>query len=240
MTLLEVDGIDVFYRRAQALHGVSLSVSQGEIVAVIGPNGAGKTTMLRAICGSIPVKRGEIVFDGNSTRGLRADQVAKRGVVLCPEGRRIWPSLTVHEHLTLGATARRGKGSVRADLEQIFGLFPVLEERLKAPAGTLSGGQQQMLAISRALIGRPQVLLCDEPSLGLAPLLVKQVLSTIAQLNSEGMTVLLVEQNAAGALGIAHRGYVLESGQIVASASADALAKDSRVQSAYLGVRETQ
>jgi branched-chain amino acid transport system ATP-binding protein len=235
MALLEVDRIDVFYGRVQALSGVSLQVEEGQIATLIGANGAGKTTTLRAISGLTPPTAGQIRIRGEDITRLTAEAIVAKGIGHAPEGRRIFARMTVRENLELGAFIRRD-GTIRADLERTFALFPRLRERIDQIAGTLSGGEQQMLAIGRALMSRPRVLLLDEPSLGLAPILVETIFQVIQDINKSGTTVLLIEQNATKALAIAHRGYVLETGRIVQEGSAKALRESPDVQRAYLGV----
>jgi branched-chain amino acid transport system ATP-binding protein len=235
MALLEVDGIHVFYDQIEALKGISLAVDEKRIVTLIGGNGAGKSTTLRAISGLLQPRYGEISFAGRKLGGLGAHEIAARGLVQVPEGRRIFGRLTVEENLAIGAFTRRGRAKIAADKEQMMVLFPRLRERLRQVAGTLSGGEQQMLAAARALMARPRLLLMDEPSMGLAPMLVEQVFETIRRINAQGVTILLVEQNAPMALGIADYGYVLESGHIVLSGSGSALLGDDRVRRAYLG-----
>lgn len=234
--LLEVDGIDTFYGRVQALRQVSLSVEEGEIVTLIGSNGAGKTTTLRTISALTPPARGRVRLRGEDITRLGAEQVVARGIGHAPEGRRIFSRLTVRDNLELGAYIRKDASGVRSDLERIFALFPRLQERIDQTAGTLSGGEQQMLAIGRALMSRPRVLLLDEPSLGLAPILVETIFQIIQDINQAGTTILLIEQNALKALGIARRGYVLESGRIVKEGTAQELRDSPDVQRAYLGV----
>ncbi len=235
MALLEVADIHVFYDKIEALKGISLMVEEREIVTLVGGNGAGKSTTLRAISGLLHPRQGAIRFEGRPLAGLGAHEIAVGGVVHIPEGRRIFGRLTVNENLELGAFTRRNRRDVVADKEQMLVLFPRLRERLKQLAGTLSGGEQQMLAAARALMARPRVLLMDEPSMGLAPMLVEQVFETIRRINQQGVTILLVEQNAPMALGIADRGYVLESGRIVLDGPGRDLLDDERVRRAYLG-----
>jgi branched-chain amino acid transport system ATP-binding protein len=233
--ILELDTIDVFYGRIQALRGVSLQVEAGEIVTLIGANGAGKTTTLRAISGLTPASQGGIRFQGQAITHLQAEDIVVKGVGHAPEGRRIFSRMSVRENLDLGAYIRRD-GASRADMERVFTLFPRLRERERQLAGTLSGGEQQMLCIGRALMSRPKLLLLDEPSLGLAPLMVDTIFKVIRDINQEGTTVLLVEQNALKALGVANRGYVLETGRIVKEGSAKSLLESPDVQRAYLGI----
>ena len=235
MALLEIEDIHVFYDKIEALKGISLVVDEGKIVTLVGGNGAGKSTTLRAISGLLHPRHGSIRFDGRLLAGMGAHEIASIGVVHVPEGRRIFGRLTVSENLDMGAFTRHDRRAIGEDKEQMLVLFPRLRERLKQVAGTLSGGEQQMLAAARALMARPKVLLMDEPSMGLAPMLVEQVFETIKRINAQGMTVLLVEQNAPMALGIADHGYVLESGRIVLDGPGRDLLDDERVQRAYLG-----
>ncbi len=234
--LLEIDDITLLYGRIQALHGISLGVDTGEIVALIGANGAGKSTTMRAISGLRPIARGHIRFDGQDITKLRADLRVVRGICQAPEGRGIFPGMSVMENLEMGAYIRRDADGVASDLERVFTLFPRLKERRKQVGGTLSGGEQQMLAIGRALMARPKLLLLDEPSMGLAPMLIQQIFSIIEEINQQGTTILLVEQNAQQALSLAHRGYVLETGRIVQSGTGEQLLHDPAVKEAYLGV----
>jgi branched-chain amino acid transport system ATP-binding protein len=233
--VLEVRELHVSYGEIRALRGVSISVEAREIVALLGNNGAGKTTTLKTISGLLAPSQGEILLEGRSLVGLPAHEIVTRGVAHVPEGRKIFNRLTVMENLEMGGYARRD-GSLDEDLDRVFSLFPRLKERREQIAGTLSGGEQQMLAIGRALMARPRLLMMDEPSMGLAPVLVEQILATIEDINARlGTTILLVEQNAAMALAIAHRGYVLETGAIVLAGSAEALQADPEVRRAYLG-----
>ncbi len=234
--LLEVDNITLLYGRIQALHGISLTVDEGEIVALIGANGAGKSTTMRAISGLRPVAAGSIRFAGADITRLRADLRVVRGISQAPEGRGIFPGMSVVENLEMGAYTRRDVAGIRADLERVYGLFPRLAERRKQVGGTLSGGEQQMLAVGRALMSRPKLMLLDEPSMGLAPMLIQQIFSIITEINQQGTTILLVEQNAQQALSRAHRAYVLETGRIVKSGTGEELLHDSAVKDAYLGV----
>jgi len=234
--LLELENITLLYGRIQALHGISLTVGQGEIVALIGANGAGKSTTMRAISGLRPVAQGTIRFDGQDITKLRADLRVVRGVSQSPEGRGIFPGMTVRENLEMGAYTRRNRAEINQDIERAFTLFPRLKEREKQVGGTLSGGEQQMLAVGRALMSRPKLLLLDEPSMGLAPMLIQQIFDIIVEINQQGTTVLLVEQNAQQALSRAHRAYVLETGQIVKSGTGAELLHDPAVKDAYLGV----
>jgi len=234
--MLTVRNLDVRYGPIQALRDVSLEVQRGEIVTLIGSNGAGKSSTLRAISGLVKPSTGEILLDGVELTKMEPHRIVRIGIGHAPEGRRVFPSLTVRENLELGAYWRRDMEGIKADWEKVFALFPRLKERANQAAGTLSGGEQQMLAIGRALMGRPKLLLLDEPSLGLAPFLVKEIFRIIREINEEeGCAVLLVEQNAHQALAIAHRGYVLESGQVVLSASAESLIRNEDVKKAYLG-----
>ena len=235
MALLEIDDIHVFYDKIEALKGISLAVEEKQIVTLVGGNGAGKSTTLRAISGLLHPRHGEIRFDGRALAGLGAHDIAAIGVVQVPEGRRIFARLTVDENLEMGAFTRRDRRGIVADKEQMMVLFPRLRERLKQLGGTLSGGEQQMLAAARALMARPRVLLMDEPSMGLAPMMVEQVFETIRRINEQGVTILLVEQNAPMALGIADHGYVLESGRVVLDGPGRELLDDERVRRAYLG-----
>jgi branched-chain amino acid transport system ATP-binding protein len=233
--LLEVEGIDVFYGRIQALRGVSLHVDEGEIVTLIGANGAGKTTTLRAISGLTPASAGAVRLRGENITRLQAEDIVPKGIGHAPEGRRIFARMTVRENLDIGAYIRRD-GETRGDMERVFTLFPRLKERQGQLAGTLSGGEQQMLCIGRALMSRPKVLLLDEPSLGLAPLMVDTIFKVIRDINQEGTTILLIEQNALKALGVAARGYVLETGRIVKEGPSKVLLESPDVQRAYLGI----
>jgi branched-chain amino acid transport system ATP-binding protein len=234
MSHLEIRDVSVAYGVVRALDGVSLSVGGGEIVALVGSNCAGKSTLMKAIMGVVRPSRGTVTFAGASLDGLAVEQVVRRGVVLVPEGRGILGSLTVRENLRLGAYQRRD-ARIAADLDQVTTRFPVLRERLGQKAGSLSGGEQQMLAIGRALMARPRLLLLDEPSLGLAPVVIASIFDIIASLARDGVTVLLVEQNAAEALRLAHRAYVLETGRVVLEGKASDLLRDERVREAYLG-----
>jgi len=232
--MLALEALDVYYGEIHALRGVALEVRGGEIVTLLGNNGAGKSTTLKTISGLLVPRRGSVVFDGSPLTGVPAHEVVARGIAHVPEGRRIFNRLTVRENLTMGAYLRTD-ADIDADLDRAFELFPRLKERISQVAGTLSGGEQQMLAIARALMARPRLLLLDEPSMGLAPVLVEQIFTTIGSINRQGTTILLVEQNAAMALSIAHRGYVLETGAVVLSGTAGQLAENERVRHAYLG-----
>ena len=233
--ILDVEQIDVFYGRIQALRSVSLHVEEGEIVSLIGANGAGKTTTLRAISGLTPASAGTVRLRGEDISRLQAEDIVVKGIGHAPEGRRIFARMTVRENLDLGAYIRKG-GLTREDLDRVYTLFPRLKERQGQLAGTLSGGEQQMLTISRAMMSRPKVLLLDEPSLGLAPLMVDTIFTVIRDINREGTTILLIEQNALKALNVAHRGYVLETGRIVKEGTGKELLASPDVQRAYLGV----
>jgi branched-chain amino acid transport system ATP-binding protein len=235
MALLEIDDIHVFYDKIQALKGVSISVERGQIVTLVGGNGAGKTTTLKTISGLLHPRRGEVRLEGQRLSSLPAHQIAGIGVVQIPEGRRIFAKLTVRENLDMGAFTRRDRAGIAEDKERMTTLFPRLKERWGQVAGTLSGGEQQMVATARALMARPRALLMDEPSMGLSPMMVESVFETIRTVNDQGVTVLLVEQNALLALSIADYGYVMESGRIILSGSGAALLDDERVQRAYLG-----
>ena len=234
--LLEIDNITLLYGRIQALHGISLEVDQGEIVALIGANGAGKTTTMRAVSGLRPIASGAIRFAGQDITRMRPDLRVVRGISQSPEGRGIFPGMTVLENLEMGAYTRRDGAAIRQDLDRVFGLFPRLRERMRQPGGTLSGGEQQMLAVGRALMSRPKLMLLDEPSMGLAPMLIQQIFSIITEINQQGTTILLVEQNAQQALTRAHRAYVLETGRIVKTGTGSELLHDPAVKDAYLGV----
>ncbi|HLO35650.1 MAG TPA: ABC transporter ATP-binding protein [Candidatus Deferrimicrobium sp.] len=234
--MLELADVHVRYGNIRALQGVSLRVDQGELVALIGSNGAGKTTTLRAISGLLRPTQGTITFEGADIANAATDRIVGLGISHCPEGRRIFGSLTVAENLRLGAVSRSDAAAVAADLEAVFQLFPLLKERLRQAGGTLSGGEQQMLAIGRALMSRPRLLLLDEPSLGLAPLIVEHVFATIAELKRQGRTILLVEQNVHQALDIADRAYVLETGRTTLEGPAGVLRHDPKVEQSYLGV----
>ena len=233
--MLELEDLRAGYGNIEALHGISLSVGEGEIVTLIGANGAGKTTTLMTISGCVRARSGAIRFRGRDISALPPHEIVALGLVQSPEGRKIFPRLSVAENLEMGAFTRRDPDGIAADQNRVFELFPILGERRRQPGGTLSGGEQQMLAIARALMARPRLLLLDEPSLGLAPLVVSRIFEVIRELNREGATILLVEQNAQMALKAAHRGYVLETGTIAMADAADKLLADPRVRSAYLG-----
>ena len=233
--MLEVRDLSVAYGNIVAVKGLSFDVHQGEIVTLIGSNGAGKSTTLRTISGLLSPKSGSVTFNGEVLTGLEGHEVVAKGICQSPEGRRIFQDMTVAENLELGAFLRSDKNGIAEDQEKMLELFPRLRERITQKAGTMSGGEQQMLAVARALMGRPQLLLLDEPSMGLAPVLVDLIFETIVKINEQGVTILLVEQNALAALGVANRAYVLESGSIKLSGNADDLAKDPEVAKAYLG-----
>jgi branched-chain amino acid transport system ATP-binding protein len=236
MAMLEVNDVHTYYGNIHALKGISLEVNQGEIVTLIGANGAGKTTTLRTISGLLKPRQGNIKLNGQDLSKFQAHDLVYQGVAMVPEGRGVFAQLSVEENLEMGAFSRNDKAAISQDKDHIFTLFPRLKERRTQVAGTLSGGEQQMLATGRAMMAKPKLLLMDEPSMGLAPILVEGIFETIQNINKEGTTVLLVEQNALMALSIAHRGYVLQTGQIVLSDTADRLAKNETVQKAYLGV----
>lgn len=234
--LLEIKDLTLLYGRIEALHGISLEVNEGEIVALIGANGAGKTTTMRAISGLRPIAKGSILFNGQDITRLRADKRVILGIGQSPEGRGVFPGMTVTENLEIGAYTRRDKAEIAKDMERVYGLFPRLRERRKQAGGTLSGGEQQMLAVGRAMMTRPKLLLLDEPSMGLAPMLIQQIFEIITEINNQGTTVLVVEQNAQQALSRAHRAYVLETGRIVKGGTGQELLHDPAVKDAYLGV----
>jgi branched-chain amino acid transport system ATP-binding protein len=233
--VLKIDNINLYYGVIHALKDISLEVKQGEIVTLIGANGAGKTSTLRAISGLEPIKSGTVTFKGSPLNKIPANKIVSLGLSHVPEGRRVFPSLTVMENLELGAYLRKDKAGIKKDMEMVFNKFPRLKEREKQQSGTLSGGEQQMLAIGRALMNRPEMLILDEPSMGLAPLVVKDIFDTIVEINKSGTTILLVEQNANMALTIADRAYVLETGKIVQSGNAKVLLNDDSIKNAYLG-----
>jgi branched-chain amino acid transport system ATP-binding protein len=235
MALLEVENIHSYYGHIQALRGVSLTVEEGEVVTLIGSNGAGKTTTLRSIHGILPPREGRIVFRGEEIQGKPAHDMSKLGIAQSPEGRKIFHRMTVIENLEMGAYHRNDHQEIQEDITHVLDLFPRLKERVKQEAGTMSGGEQQMLAIGRSLMSRPKLLLLDEPSMGLAPVLVERIFQVIEEINKQGTTILLVEQNANVALEVATRGYVLETGVIVNAASAEKLREDPKVREAYLG-----
>lgn len=234
--MLTIENLNVFYGGIHALRGISLTVPDGQIVTLIGANGAGKSTTLRAISGIVKPASGSIVFDGQDLTQLQAHEIVSRGVVMVPEGRRVFPDMSVLENLYLGAHSRTDHKAVMHDLDLVFDLFPRLKEREKQHAGTLSGGEQQMLALGRALMSNPKLLTMDEPSLGLAPILVEQVFAIIRRIHEEGKTILLIEQNARAALQVADYGYILETGQIVLQGPGSELAQNDAVRKAYLGI----
>ena len=235
MALLDVEGIETYYGNIKALKGVSLTVEEGEIVTLIGSNGAGKSTTLRTISGLSPARKGVVRFDGKDITALPAQEIVSLGVAQSPEGRHTFQRMTVRENLDLGAYLRRDKAGISEDMDRIFDLFPRLKERERQKAGTMSGGEQQMLAIGRALMAKPKLLLLDEPSMGIAPILVDRIYETIQEINRQGMTILLVEQNANYALGVSRRGYVLETGAVALSDDSAKLRTNPEVQKAYLG-----
>jgi branched-chain amino acid transport system ATP-binding protein len=237
VALLEVDGLEVTYGKIRAVKGVSFAVDAGSLVTLIGANGAGKTTTLRTLSGLVAPSAGTVTFDGRRIDGVPAHEIVERGIAHVPEGRRVFPRMTVAENLELGAFSRTGQpaAELRADIDRIFGLFPVLAERRSQAAGTLSGGEQQMLAIGRALMSRPRLLMLDEPSMGLSPIMMNLIFTTLAELKTQGTTILLVEQNAQAALGLADRAYVIETGSVVLEGSAGELAASEQVRKAYLG-----
>jgi branched-chain amino acid transport system ATP-binding protein len=233
--ILQVQDIHTFYGAIEALKGISLEVYDGEIVTLIGSNGAGKTTTLRSISGIVPPRHGRIMYQGRDITGLPGHHVASMGIAHSPEGRRIFPRMTVLENLEMGAFTRRDAGGIRADIDRVYELFPRLQERAKQKAGTMSGGEQQMLAMGRALMAQPTLLLLDEPSLGLAPVIVDKIYEIIREINEQGVTILLVEQNANYALDVSSRGYVLETGAVALTDNSASLRNDERVKAAYLG-----
>jgi len=235
VSLLSLEGLQVAYGGIRAVKGIDLHVEQGELVCLIGANGAGKTTTLKAITGLVPPASGRILYDGDELSGRRVHDIARRGLALVPEGRGVFAQLTIEENLAMGAYARKDRGAIAADVERAFTLFPRLKERRKQTAGTLSGGEQQMLAIARAMMSRPKLLLLDEPSMGLAPLMVERIFEVIRAIASEGVTMLLVEQNARLALEASHRGYVLEGGLVALEGESKSLLGDPKIRQAYLG-----
>lgn len=233
--MLKIENIDVFYGAIHALKGLSLEVAEGQIVTLIGANGSGKSTTLKSISGLLKPKKGNIQFNGQDITGIKAQDIVKKGIIQVPEGRRIFANMSVLENLELGAFLRKDKEGIKADMEKVFERFPRLLERKKQSAGTLSGGEQQMLAMGRALMSQPKLLLLDEPSMGLAPILVQEIFSIIREINASGTTILLVEQNAHMALSVANKAYVLETGKIVLSGDAKELAASDEIKKAYLG-----
>jgi branched-chain amino acid transport system ATP-binding protein len=235
MPLLNIEDLVVSYGAIRALHGISFHVDEGEVVTLIGANGAGKSTTLRAISGLLPPDRGRIMYDGTDLTRVGADMIVRMGIVQVPEGRKIFAPLTVRENLEMGAYTRRDQAEIEESMEQVFNLFPRLRERAEQRGGTLSGGEQQMLAVARALMGKPRLLLMDEPSMGLAPVLVEEIFNTIEQINQQGVTILLVEQNAHMAFSVANRGYVLETGVVQLEGTSTELRENPQVRQAYLG-----
>ncbi len=233
--MLQVNGLKVHYGGIEALKGISFEVNEGEIVTLIGANGAGKSTTLRAISHLVAASEGTIVYEGQEIQGMDSQKIVERGIVLVPEGRRVFSNLTVLENLRIGAYLRKDEDGIQKDIERVYRMFPRLKERSWQMAGTLSGGEQQMLAVGRAMLSRPKLLMMDEPSLGLAPLVVKDIFDTIRVLNEEGTTILLIEQNANAALRVAHKGYVLETGRISLSGTGGELLRNASVREAYLG-----
>jgi len=233
--LLKVEDLEIHYGAIQAIRGISFEVAEGEIITLIGSNGAGKTTTLHAISHIIKKTAGKVFFAGKDITSLPPDRIVAEGLVQVPEGRRIFANLSVRDNLEMGAYIRKDRGNIKGDMEMVFGLFPRLKERIHQIAGTLSGGEQQMLAMGRSLMARPRLLLLDEPSMGLAPILVDEIFAVISRINQTGTTILLVEQNAYKALGLAVRGYILETGKVVKSGLASELLKDDAVRAAYLG-----
>ena len=233
--MLKVTDLTVHYSAIEALHGISFKVNEGEIISLIGSNGAGKTTTLHALSNIVKKTRGTVMFEGQDITRLAPDSIVRTGLIQVPEGRRIFANMSVHENLELGAYTRTDRSGIKSDMEKVFTLFPRLKERIRQTGGTLSGGEQQMLAMGRALMSKPKLLLLDEPSMGLAPILVDEIFSIIKEINAEGTTILLVEQNAFKALNIAHRAYILETGSVVKTAEASSLIKDESVKKAYLG-----
>jgi branched-chain amino acid transport system ATP-binding protein len=233
--LLELKKLEVAYGGIHAVKGIDLDVGEGELVCLIGANGAGKTTTLKGICGLLPVKAGSIFYGGASITGKPAFQLVRRGLAMVPEGRGVFGGLTIEENLAMGAYIRRDAAGIKSDIDRVYDLFPRLKERRRQTAGTLSGGEQQMLAMGRAMMSRPKLLLLDEPSMGLAPLMVQKVFETILTISGEGVTILLIEQNAKLALEVSKRGYVMESGEVTLSGDASSLLHDPKVRAAYLG-----
>jgi branched-chain amino acid transport system ATP-binding protein len=233
--LLELKKLEVAYGGIQAVKGIDLEVGQGELVCLIGANGAGKTTTLKGVCGLLPIKAGTIRYGGADVTGKPAFQLVRRGLAMVPEGRGVFGALTIEENLAMGAYIRSDNDGIKSDIERVYHLFPRLKERRRQTAGTMSGGEQQMLAMGRAMMSRPKLLLLDEPSMGLAPLMVQKVFETIVTISGEGVTILLIEQNAKLALEVSRRGYVMESGEVILSGDASSLLHDPKVRAAYLG-----
>lgn len=236
MALLTVQDVHTYYGKIRALHGVSMQVEPGEIVCLIGANGAGKTTMLKTICGLLKPSQGTILFAGEDLTRLPPHEIVRRGIALVPEGRQVFSRMSTQENLEMGAFTRKERPAIQADIEKVFVLFPRLKERRKQPAGTLSGGEQQMLAIARAMMAQPRLMLLDEPSMGLSPILLESIFATILEINRQGTTVLLVEQNTFATLEIAHRGYVIQNGKIVFDDTAAGLKNNEMVKKTYLGI----
>lgn len=235
--MLTVDSICTFYGKVQALYDISIQVNEGELITVIGANGAGKTTLLKSISGLLSPQRGTIKFEGQDISKSKPNELVKQGIVMVPEGREIFPHMTVHENLEMGAYLRKARQDIQNDIEFIYDMFPILKEKSRQKGGDLSGGQQQMLAIGRGLMAKPRLLLLDEPSLGLAPIIVKEILDKIVELNKEGTTIILVEQNANLALKVADRAYVLETGHVELEGPAKEILNDNKIQEVYLGMR---
>lgn len=238
-TLLEISQLEVAYGGIRAVRGMDLTVRRGELVCLIGANGAGKSTTLRAICGLVPIAAGSITYDGKSIAGTPSYNLVRQGLVMVPEGRGIFGQLTIEENLAMGGYSRKDHNQIRKDIEHVFELFPRLQERRSQSAGTLSGGEQQMLAMGRAMISRPRLLLLDEPSMGLAPLMVEKIFEVVRTIAAEGVTILLIEQNAKLALEVSQRAYVMESGNIILQGPSDQIIDDPKVRAAYLGEEET-
>lgn len=235
MSFLKIENLKVSYRSIKALKGVSLEVEKGEIVTLIGSNGAGKSTLMNSVSGIIPAESGKIIFDGKDITNKPPQKIVKSGLILCPEGRQVFPKMSIYENLMMGAITINSKQEIQNNLEKAYELFPILKERSKQMAGTLSGGEQQMLAVGRALMSSPKLLMLDEPSLGLAPLIIQEIFNLIGRINKMGTTILLVEQNARMALKISHKAYVLETGNVVLSGAADDMRNNMDIQKAYLG-----
>ena len=233
--MLQLRGVDTFYGNIQALHGVSLDVAEGSIVSIIGPNGSGKSTAVRTIAALRPARAGSILFQGQSIEKLPPDQIVRRGIALVPQGRQLFGGLTIRENLEMGAYIRNDRDGIRQDLDRLFHIFPILSQRLDQQAATLSGGEQQMVAIARALLSRPKLLLLDEPSNGLAPTVIDRVFDRIQEINAQGVTLVIVEQNVAAALAISHRTYVLENGRVILEGDSAQLMADDQIQSLFLG-----
>jgi branched-chain amino acid transport system ATP-binding protein len=235
MSFLKIENLKVSYGSIKALKGVSLEVEKGEIVTLIGSNGAGKSTLMNSVSGIIPAESGKIIFDGKDITNKPPQKIVKSGLILCPEGRQVFPKMSIYENLMMGAITINSKQEIQNNLEKAYELFPILKERSKQMAGTLSGGEQQMLAVGRALMSSPKLLMLDEPSLGLAPLIIQEIFNLIGRINKMGTTILLVEQNARMALKISHKAYVLETGNVVLSGAADDMRNNMDIQKAYLG-----